>query len=146
MSAADSGFYYFDTSALIKRYAAERGSAWVSALLDAHPHVFVSTFTFVEGVAALSRRSFPAKAETLVRFEVDFHRGFSRIAISPAVLETAAHLARNRHLRAGDALQLASALVVFQRLPDLVFVCADDELNAAAQAEGMQAENPNAHG
>jgi predicted nucleic acid-binding protein len=137
--------YYFDTSALVKRYAAEGGSAWVSALLDARPNVFVSTFTFVEGVAALSRRSFPAKAATLARFEADFHRGFSRIAVSPAVLEAAAWLARERRLRAGDALQLASALVVFERLPRLVFVCADDDLNAVARVEGMRAENPNEH-
>jgi|GEM_PF-4512452 len=113
----------------------------VGRLGSARTEVFVSTFTFVECVAALSRRQLPLTAETLVRFEVDFHRSFSRIAISPSVLALAAHLARDRHLRAGDALQLASALVVFERLPTLSFVGVDDKLNATA----YEGKTPNLH-
>jgi predicted nucleic acid-binding protein len=56
-----------------------------------------------------------------------------------------------RHpLRAYDALQLASALesdtrLVGAGLAPLVFVTADTRLLAAASAEGLAIEDPNAH-
>jgi predicted nucleic acid-binding protein len=139
------GSYYFDTSALVKRYAAEIGSSWVATLLDARPNAFVSTFTFVEVIAGLSRRAPVISSDVFDRFEAEYQRGFSRVAVSSTVIEQSAHLACNRRLRAGDALQLASALIVVQRIPDLVFVCADEGLNDAARAEGFETENPNEH-
>lgn len=47
-------------------------------------------------------------------------------------------------------MQLATALaanapLVAAGLPDLTFVAADDDLVAAARAEGLVAENPNSH-
>jgi hypothetical protein len=49
-----------------------------------------------------------------------------------------------------DAVQLATALVANETLaaaglPSLTFVAADDDLVAAARAEGLDAENPNHH-
>lgn len=47
------------------------------------------------------------------------------------------HLARHP-LRAGDAVQLASATVARSQVPELVrFLCFDARLTAAAQAEGF---------
>lgn len=59
-------------------------------------------------------------------------------------------LDESHRLRGYDAVQLTAALVVHERslaagLPGLALVCADDDLNAAARAEGLAAENPNAH-
>jgi len=57
----------------------------------------------------------------------------------------------DRHpLRAYDAVQLASAIVANQaliaaNLPPLVFVSADDRLNAVAATEGLAVDNPNLH-
>ena len=42
-------------------------------------------------------------------------------------------------------MQMAAALDVRLQLPMLILVSADDELNAAATAEGLPVENPNAH-
>jgi len=47
-----------------------------------------------------------------------------------------------------DAVQLATALtanavLTAANLPPLVFVAADDDLLAAARAEGLSVENPN---
>jgi len=47
-------------------------------------------------------------------------------------------------LRGYDAVQLAAALATAV-LPGLVFVAADDDLLAAAHAEGLAAENHNQH-
>lgn len=53
-------------------------------------------------------------------------------------------------LRAYDTVQLASALRAQSDLgtiggPPIVFVAADDQLVAAARAEGLQTDNPNHH-
>ncbi len=48
-------FAYFDTSALVKRYVRERGSAQVGSLLRRHD-LLSSAITPVEVVSALSRK------------------------------------------------------------------------------------------
>ena len=56
-----------------------------------------------------------------------------------------------RHpLRAYDAVQLASALIVNRalqaaHLAPLIFLSADGHLNTAATAEGLAVDNPNFH-
>jgi hypothetical protein len=50
--------YYFDTSALMKRYVAEVGSVWLTSLVSTPGNVaLTSELTPVELVAAVSRRS-----------------------------------------------------------------------------------------
>ncbi len=50
--------YFFDTSALVKRYATETGTAWVTSLLDpaAGNRIYVARITGVETVSALTRK------------------------------------------------------------------------------------------
>lgn len=57
---------------------------------------------------------------------------------------------QNHRLRGYDAIHLATALTVnaaltAANLPPLIFVAADDDLLAAARAEGLATENPNYH-
>ena len=59
-------------------------------------------------------------------------------------------LANTHRLRAYDAVQLAAALDDHRdwsahRLGAFVFVSADRDLNAAATAEGLTAEDPSLH-
>jgi predicted nucleic acid-binding protein len=59
-------------------------------------------------------------------------------------------LATKHALRGYDAVQLAAALEanderIANELTPLTLVSADDELNTAAQAEGLTVENPNAY-
>jgi hypothetical protein len=42
-------------------------------------------------------------------------------------------------------MKLASALRIAHPIPGLLFISADDELNAAAAVEGFAVENPNWH-
>lgn len=56
-------------------------------------------------------------------------------------------LAQTHALRGYDAVQLAAALEVHRLyaalgLPLILFISADNELNAAAKVEGLQVENP----
>ena len=51
--------YYLDSSALVKRYVVETGSAWVSSLFDfaLNNEIFVGAVTSVEIIAAITRRT-----------------------------------------------------------------------------------------
>lgn len=49
--------FYFDTSALLKRYVAENGSEWITSLVkDENNLIFTSAITTVEVAWALARR------------------------------------------------------------------------------------------
>jgi hypothetical protein len=57
--------FFFDSSALLKRYVAEPGSRWIIDLLGAGGHRFyVSRLTRLECIAALSRRLLLATSRT----------------------------------------------------------------------------------
>lgn len=49
--------YFFDSSALVKCYVNEVGSAWVESLINSNPpnDIAIAQITGVEVVAALSR-------------------------------------------------------------------------------------------
>jgi hypothetical protein len=66
------------------------------------------------------------------------------VALTPWVVDRATALARTHVLRGYDAVQLASALCLGEEhgISPLTLVSADDELNAAAAAEAMEALNP----
>lgn len=86
-------FYYFNSSALVKRYVNETGTAWVISITDS--------------------------------------------------------LAEAHDLRGYDATQLAAAMDVnayglASGMPKLILVSADSDLNAAAAAEGLNVDDPNA--
>ncbi|MEH2159716.1 MAG: type II toxin-antitoxin system VapC family toxin [Nostoc sp.] len=53
------GIYFIDSSALVKRYISETGSAWVLGLFDPtlKNEVFIAAITSVELIAAITRRS-----------------------------------------------------------------------------------------
>ncbi len=49
--------FFCDSSAIVKRYIAETGSAWLSAATDPkNNRVYVARITFVEVISAISRR------------------------------------------------------------------------------------------
>ena len=155
--------YYFDTSALVKYYVAEPGSAWVRQVIDAldpaggqSPHIIlVAEITRVEvaaGLAAIERAGRIRRAER----ERAYHRFTSqltqRYAIASLVtddLATAAQLTQRHPLKAYDAVQLAVALrsqrTLSVRQHTLTFVSGDTPLITAAQAEELPTDNPFAH-
>ena len=143
--------YYFDTSALLKRYIVEDGSAWVRTTFEEpEADIVVSQLAIVEGVAALARRARGGAfrpgsvARVVQKLTADFQQQFVVIAVNSELIDKAVDLARQRALRGYDALQLATALVVRSLVaPEVVtFVAADDELIAAAEMEGLPSINP----
>lgn len=150
--------FFFDTSALVKRYLNETGSAWVVSITDpsAGNTIIIARIASVELVAAITRQArsgniTPAHAAaSLASFRHDLGRQYRRVAITPKLLTRAMLLAEGHALRGYDAVQLAAALLANaqrqrRRNTPLTLVAADTELNAAAVTEGLAVEDPNAH-
>ena len=148
--------YFFESSALVKRFAPERGSKFVLGLLrpSARNRFYAARITEVEVCAALIRRqkgktlSADQAAKALRRLKRDFPRRFTHIAIGEDVIVEALRLVESYGLRGYDAVQLSAALKangerIGRGLPPLILVSADTELNDATQAEGLTIENPN---
>jgi len=143
---------FLDTSALVKLFVEERGSARVVdlAAVDGGNTVVLSAITSVELYAAIHRReragdvpagTAGAALETLRRY---LRTHYLTQALSPAVLDRACALVERHALRAYDALQLAGAIEAAsgRALNDVLFATADQTLLAAAAAEGLRTFNP----
>ena len=150
--------YYLDTSALSKRYVQETGTAWVRTLVaPTSGHTLLTArITMVEIYSALARRkregTVPAADCDMAAQAFTAHSAteYEFVELDLSIVTLARNLFEHRPLRAYDAVQLASALKSNQelqsaRLAPLVFLSADDRLEAAAVAEGLIADNPNLH-
>ena len=145
---------FFDSSALVKRYLTELGSAWVAAQTNPGSNnvIVVAEITRVEVAAALAARHRASGGITRVERDRLFRllalhhaNEYRAVSISSAVADQAMNLTQAHRLRGYDAVQLATALAAAVALPGLVFVAAADDLLAAGRAEGLVAENPNQH-
>ena len=149
--------YYLDSSALVKRYVSDTGSAWVSELcLDPASAIFISELALVEVGSAFARRCHRGEITDADRrnyldvFIYDCAESYHLIPAERPTVERGLDLTQRHFLRGYDALQLASALtagavLAVADLPALIFVSADEGLLAAAIAEGLEVENPNRH-
>jgi predicted nucleic acid-binding protein len=150
--------YYFDTSALAKRYIVEVGSAWVQAIVaeQSGQTIYTSVLTQPELVSALRRRvreGFLAasEAERLAQQVLEhMTQSYALAAITPSVITQACALLYRHPLRAYDALHLACALAIREAIAQqqwagLMFIAADAPLLAAAAAEGFLVDNPLQH-
>lgn len=148
--------YYLDSSALVKRYMAERGTAWISSLCDAASGhtLYTVRISGAEIIAALFRRSRSGALSLLdaqteaAQFKADLAYDYQIVEVTDALVNTAMTLAERHALRGYDAVQLAAALelqtaLAASSLPALTMVSADAELNTAATAEGLMVEDPN---
>lgn len=150
--------YFFDSSALVKRYIQETGSAWVQRLCQQEQpqNLYIARIAGVEVISAIARRgrvgdlSLQELANALTRFRQDFAATYEILDINSAIVARAMDFAQNRFLRGYDAVQLAVAWglhTVRQMLglPVLTLVSADNDLNAAATDEGLTVENPHTY-
>ncbi len=150
--------YFFDTSAVVKRYASEIGSAWVQQIVSPtlKNSIYLARITEVEVASAITRRLHTGSLSSsdavigMKDFNHDFLHQYRVIEILPDLTRRAASLVQDYGLRAYDAVQLAAALEinagrVAVGLSPITLVSADSALNAAAVAEGLAVDDPNAH-
>jgi uncharacterized protein len=149
---------FFDSSAIVKRYLIETGTAWVNGITDlaAGNKIFLARITLVEVVSAITRKSRSSgisaagASKAITDFRDDFGNEYLVIELTPSLIERAADLAEGHALRAYDAVQLAAALQIDVEITaagasPIIMVSADGALNTAALAEGLAVDDPNTH-
>ncbi len=135
---------YLDTSTLLKLYTEEPASAEVREAVAQASAVATSRLNFVEAHAALARKlgegGLAAADHSYLKACLEEDRARCLVVeVSEGLCREAAGLTERHPLRAGDALQLASALAVRSRVQEQVmFSCFDHRLNQAAERENMQ--------
>ncbi len=136
---------FFDTSALVKYFHLEAGTAEVIELIDNPVHqIWVSDLARIEFISALYRKLRRGDIEnvqlqeTLSGFDLEWAQ-FNAQPLSEAVVIEAdklmRRLAQQYGLRALDALQLASFILLSEE--DWTFVVADGLLADTAAAENL---------
>lgn len=156
--------YFLDSCAIAKRYAPDRGTAYVQRLctiaLTGNDDLFISQVAQVEVVRALSARArgphrhrnerLAARDRAIAQFMAHCDPGsgdYDVIDVTPAIIQRAANLCKVSGIKSFDAVQLASALIVrdfaqIAREPDPVFVTADDKLVGYARGQGFDVRDP----
>lgn len=110
--------YFLDTSALVKRYAAEAGTGWIRWLTDPKQRhaIYISDAAGPEMIAALVRRAkgntlSPADLrQVLAVFRRHWRGQYRRMQLHDLIIEQAMLLAERHALRGYDAVHLAAAL------------------------------------
>lgn len=152
-------YFFLDTSAIVKRYFRENGTAWVERLVfpQSGNTVVLSEITLVETSAAIAARHRAPKGisleerDTILKLFLEHCRDdYQLVPMSRQIVDRAITLPQRYRLRGYDAAQLATALILIPTflangLLAPTFVTADNDLLAAAKAEGLDVDNPNAH-
>jgi predicted nucleic acid-binding protein len=142
------GVYFLDSSALVKRYISETGSAWILGLFDPtlRNEIFIAAITGVEIIAAITRRSRSGSitiADATVicnQFKNDLQTDYQIIEVTQNIISSGMTLSQTYGLRGYDAIQLSAgravnALCIANGLPPITFISADNELNKAVLSE-----------
>lgn len=140
-------FYFFDTSALVKRYHSEKGTEAIDRIFSENDEaIVISSICITEMVSALSRKKEERAISkedldaALSKFFHDAIKDFLILELDDGHIKDSIVLVLKRNLRTLDALQLAVAIGLKDVNP--VFVCADKKLVSAAEKEGIEAINP----
>ena len=134
--------HYFDASALVKRYVREHGSLLVRRLLSTGTGA-TSRVSEVEVASGIVRRAregalSPPQRDRVLAALADDLPALVIVELTPDLAIEARRLLLAHALRAGDAIQLASALYLGRHLArPLPFVAFDGRLTQAAAAEGL---------
>lgn len=134
---------YLDTSALVKLYVVEDGSEQIHDAASEAEALAVSRLAWIELIAAVARRGreSPDDQELLDQAKNAFAQDwphFLVLEVNQQVLDLAGEYADAFALRAYDAVQLASAARLKDRVDSLQFACFDRRLNQAAGVLGLE--------
>jgi predicted nucleic acid-binding protein len=148
--------FYFDASALAKRYVPEPGSAQVNAIIDTvlSERLHVLNIGMGEIVSILVRRrnagviSQAYFGQAMLNFDNEIRRAgrIRKMPVTSRLVTSSVPLILAHSINSTDALILKSALAITRKLrragDDLVLVASDQRLLRAAQAESLTTFNP----
>jgi len=140
---------FFDTSALVKRYADEQGTETVDELIENDDDTVVITSLSVIEITSAFRRKYNRGEITstqrdglLTAFFEESTDEFTIIPVTETVFEIAFDLVLEANLRTLDALQLGAAIELTTPDLDVTFVCADKKLVDVAEGRNLHTVNP----
>ncbi len=139
---------YLDTSALVKRYFYEKYSDDVISRWKSATQIVTSFAAYTETMASMYRKKRESDlADTLIcKIADSFHQdweSFIRVEVNDKLNGYIDRVVEKYPLRGFDAIHLASAIVIHERLPeDFVFACFDNRLARAAKSEGLETFPP----
>jgi hypothetical protein len=147
--------YYADSSMLVKHHVQESGTPWVKSVFASNV-ITTAEISIVEVYSALNRRlrEGSIQSQDYTQIITDFSAlcslTYRLVQLSTPIIERTRFLLEHYPLRAYDAVQLASALIIndiflTEQLPALTFLSADHRLLAAAQQEGIPTDDPGLH-
>lgn len=143
--------YFFDTSALVKRYHEEEGTGTVDEILDREGvDVLISSLTVIETVSAFRRkynRGEISESEMEQLISVFFREALDEFVILPmeeSLLNFSFELVLEDDLRTLDSLQLSVGLSLAQEVEEIVFVTADEALAETGKRHDLETVVPQA--
>ena len=136
---------YLDTSALLKKYFKENGSNNVISLWKDSTAIITSAVTYAETLASIYRKRRESRdidahifRAVLESFQKDW-KSFIRVDVNEHLHEIINKLVADHPLRGFDAIHLASALLLHEKIENnFIFACYDKRLIAAAIEEGLE--------
>ncbi len=140
--------YFFDSSAIIKRYHNEIGTEKVDKIVEGNEEIYISSLALIETVATLRRKVKERKlthnrfSKLKSAFLYDVEKRYTLIPIEDSLVVDALYLAEKYAMKSLDSLQLASALKVKTVEEEIIFVSADLQLLKYAEKEGFEILNP----
>ncbi len=142
-----SGSYYFDTSALLKKYFFESGADCVKKLLEGSNDFYTSTLTYAEVYASFHwhHRRGHIDRKTLGSFKEIFEEDwkfFSRVALALDVCESLPSVTHDFPLRGADAVHMATFVHLNRVGISTTFVASDKILLNAIEDFGGKWINP----
>lgn len=145
--------YFLDSSAIVKRYVHEDGSAWMhNRIFTGKNHLFISQIAPTEVMSAIYRQYrsgiYQERDADAIRLWLNRHvrREYHQVLLSSEIIALSQSLLKQYALRAYDSLQLASALFVYHSIQKsgtkLIFLTSDIRLVQFAQSEKLPVINP----
>jgi predicted nucleic acid-binding protein len=149
-------YFYFDASALVKRYAPELGSDLVNYLFSCvtHKRLMCLIIGVAELFSVLVRKknrediSVPDFSQALINLgnEVIHTTDFTTVSIEDSLVLSSLPLINKHSINSTDAVVLRSALDIAVELQavedDLIMIVSDQRLLRAAKSEGLIKFNP----
>ena len=150
--------YYADSSILVKRHVSEIGSIRFQNLVlpASNNEIITAKLSITEVFSAFNRRKREA-AISQIDYN-DFAKDFSNVSnneyhlldLNDSIVAKSQRLLETHPLRAGDSIQLATAIYARNMLqnsalPSPIFLASDNKLLDAAIAEGFTTDKPNLH-
>jgi predicted nucleic acid-binding protein len=141
-------FYFFDTSALVKRYYDESGTDTVDRLISSEIPTVISSLSVIETTSAFRRKY---NRDEITEDEMNALLGeffrealddFIIVPLDESLTQFSFELVTADDLRTLDSLQLSAALSLATEEESPVFVCADTDLVSTAKQHGLDTVNP----